>query len=83
MPSNKQNTTDIQLRVSEKAGDLRGLNQFVFVIKNALNKSEVKKQIEKKYKVNVIGMNIVRIAKKNLKKAIVTLKKGQIINEKI
>ncbi|MCL5261714.1 MAG: 50S ribosomal protein L23, partial [Patescibacteria group bacterium] len=70
MPSNKQNTTDIQLRVSEKAGDLRGLNQFVFVIKNALNKSEVKKQIEKKYKVNVIGMNIVRIAKKNLKKAI-------------
>jgi large subunit ribosomal protein L23 len=81
MPSDKK--TDIQFYISEKSRFLGGFNQFVFLIKNNLNKSEVKKQIEKKYKVNVTGMNIVKIAKKHLKKAIVTLKKGQTINEKI
>lgn len=81
MPSNNQ--TDIQLHTSEKSVSLNNLGKFVFLIKRNLNKSEVKKWVEKKYKVNVIGMNIVRIAKKNLKKAVVTLKKGQTINEKI
>jgi large subunit ribosomal protein L23 len=60
-----------------------GIGKFIFVIKNNLNKTEVKKQVEKKYKVNVTGMNIIKIAKRNFKKAIVTLKKGQTINEKI
>lgn len=90
MPSNKEKKTkdvkekaDIRFYLSEKTGRLGGFNQFVFVIKNTLNKSEVRKQIEKKYKVNVVAMNITRIAKKNLKKAVVTLKKGQTINEKV
>jgi large subunit ribosomal protein L23 len=81
MPSNKK--ADIQFYISEKSGNMNGIGKFVFVIKNNLNKTEVKKQVEKKYKVNVTGMNIIRIAKRNFKKAIVTLKRGQTINEKI
>lgn len=81
MPSNNQ--TDIKLHISEKSGAFNKFGKFVFLIKRNLNKSEVKKWVEKKYKVNVIGMNIVKIAKKNLKKAVVTLKKGQTINEKV
>lgn len=71
------------MHLSEKAGDLGALSKFVFFIKNNLNKSEVAKIVEKTYKVQVTAVNIVKIDKNRIKKAIVTLKKGQTINEKI
>ena len=67
--------------ITEKTNLLKGKNQYVFEIVRNTNKSEVRKMIEKAYKVNVVSVNTVRIGK--LKKAIISLKKGQIINEKV
>jgi len=67
--------------ITEKTNLLKGKNQYVFEIVRNANKSEVKKIIEKTHKVNVISVNTVRIGK--LKKAIISLKEGQTINEKI
>ena len=78
-------------RVSEKAGKLAESGKYVFnVIKNA-NKVEIKKSVERFYKVNVVLVNILNTKGKTrnsgrisgvtsgFKKAIVTLKKGQKI----
>jgi large subunit ribosomal protein L23 len=77
--------------ISEKASLLAERNQYVFKVMNETNKTEVKKMIEAKYKVDVIGMNIINIHpkkrrlgktqgfKKAFKKAIVTVKAGQKI----
>jgi len=67
--------------ITEKTNLLKAKNQYVFEIVRNTNKSEVRKMIEKAYKVNVVSVNTVRIGK--LKKAIISLKKGQIINEKV
>lgn len=73
---------------SEKAMDLGAQNQYVFLIDQAANKNEIKKEIKRRYNVEVKAVNIVfRKGKRkvlgrtfgrtpNLKKAIVTLKKG-------
>jgi len=76
-------------RVSEKAGKLAESGKYVFnVIKHA-NKVEIKKSVERFYKVNVVLVNILNTKGKNaefrphfrvtsgFKKAIVTLKKGR------
>ena len=75
--------------VSEKATDLQANNQYVFLVQDRANKSEVKKEIESKYGVKVQGVNIVKIAgkkkrflrtfgrKPGVKKAIITLKAGE------
>lgn len=81
----------LQPRISEKAGKLVSLNKYVFAVLKSANKVEVKKAVEKHYKVRVVQVNMVntqgklknfgRIAGKTsgFKKAIVTLKKGDTI----
>ncbi len=70
-----------KLHITEKATFLKNKNKYTFQVDRGINKSEVKKIIEKTHKVNVVSVNTVRIGK--LKKAIISLKTGQIINEKI
>ena len=78
--------------VTEKSTNLSELNKIVFKVPDGTNKKNLKKNIEKIFKVNVTKINIInkktrtkftrgRIAKvKGYKKAIVTLKKGQSID---
>ena len=78
-------------RVSEKAGNMANNGKYVFNISKSANKVEIKKAVEKFYKVNVTQVNILntkgktrnsgRIAGKTsgFKKAVVTLKAGQKI----
>jgi large subunit ribosomal protein L23 len=78
-------------RVSEKAAGMANVGKYVFNVIKATNKVEIKKAVEKAYKVNVIRVNILntrgktrntgRVAGKTsgFKKAIVTLKAGQKI----
>ena len=90
----KINYLDSILRpiITEKATILSEQNKTVFKVHKRANKKNIKKNIEKLFKVNVIKVNIInlktkiklkqgRISKKSgYKKAIVTLKKGQSID---
>lgn len=86
-------TASILLRpvISEKATLANSLNKYVFAVNNKANKVEIKKAIKAVYGVmpesvnvvNELGKN-VRVGRKfgkrkNTKKAIVTLKKGDSI----
>ena len=78
--------------ITEKATILSEQNKTVFKVHDGASNENIKKNIEKLFKVNVVKVNIInrktktkfrqgRIAKKNgYKKAIVTLKKGQSID---
>ena len=78
--------------VTEKSTNLSELNKIVFKVPNGANKKNLKKNIEKIFKVNVIKINTItkksksklirgRIGfKKGYKKAMITLKKGQSID---
>ena len=78
--------------ITEKSTNLSEQNKIVFKINRNANKKNVKKSIEKIFKVNVIKVNIINKKKKNkfvrgrkatkkgFKKAIITLKKGQSID---
>ena len=78
--------------ITEKSTNLSSLNKIVFKVIDTANKKNLKKNIEKIFKVNVTKINIInkknrtkftrgRIVKiKGYKKAIVTLKKGQNID---
>ena len=78
--------------MTEKATILSEQNKSVFKVHVKANKTLIKKNIEKLFKVNVIKVNIInqktkikmKQGKKSLKsgykKAIVTLKKGQSID---
>ena len=78
--------------VTEKSTNLSELNKIVFKVPNGANKKNLKKNIEKIFKVNVIKVNTItkkskskiirgKIGyKKGYKKALVTLKKGQSID---
>ncbi len=78
--------------VTEKSTSLSEQNKIVFKVQKDANKKNIKKNIEKLFKVNVIKVNIInkrsrkkitRVGKKNVpgyKKAIITLKKGQNID---
>ncbi|MBN2016134.1 50S ribosomal protein L23 [Candidatus Dojkabacteria bacterium] len=69
-------------------------NQYTFVVSSFSNKTDVKKAIEKKFKVNVLKVRIVSVEggrvlwgkrrisgrKKDYKKAIVTLKSSDSID---
>ena len=78
-------------RVSEKAAMLAAEGTYVFNVPLLTNKIEVRKAVEKQYKVNVIRVNMLRGEGKRVtrgrisgqrsdwKKALVTLKKGQTI----
>ena len=82
--------------VTEKSYALaNALNKYIFLIPRGVNKIQVRKEVEKKYKVEVTGVNmIVRPGKKyrdlktrrtyrkeDMKKAVVQLKKGDKIDE--
>tara|TARA_B100000470_G_scaffold159047_1_gene124504 strand:- start:131 stop:433 length:303 start_codon:yes stop_codon:yes gene_type:complete len=78
--------------VTEKSTILSEQNKIVFKVPSRANKINLKKNIEKIFKVNVIKINIInKQSRKKLikgkkvniqgyKKAIITLKKGQSID---
>jgi len=77
--------------ITEKSNYLTKQNKYVFVVDFKANKPEIAKAVKSIYKVDPIRVNIVNIKGKvkrfglktgrlpNVKKAIVTLKKGQKI----
>ena len=78
--------------VTEKSTNLSDQNKVVFKVPRKANKKNLKTSIEKIFKVNVIKINTInlkgkakiirnkKIFKSDIKKAIVTLKKGQTID---
>tara|TARA_Y100000590_G_scaffold459155_1_gene615546 strand:+ start:1454 stop:1747 length:294 start_codon:yes stop_codon:yes gene_type:complete len=78
--------------VTEKSTNLSTQNKIVFKVPNKANKVNLKKNIEKIFKVNVTKINIInkqsrkkivrgkKVKVKGYKKAIITLKKGQNID---
>ena len=80
--------------ITEKTNILKNRdNKYVFVVDKRANKSEIKKAVEELFKVDVTKVNTLimhgkkrRMGKNegqrsDWKKAIVTLKKGEIIKE--
>ena len=78
--------------VTEKSTNQSEFNKIVFKVDKSYNKKLIKKNIEKKFKVEVTKVNIINKKSKTkstrgrkvkvpgFKKAIVTLKKGQNID---
>ena len=78
--------------VTEKSTNLSELNKIVFKVHTRANKQNLKKNIEKIFKVNVTKINIInkqnrtkltrgrKVKVSGYKKAIITLKKGQSID---
>ena len=78
--------------VTEKSTNLSELNRIVFKVPDGANKKNLKKNIEKIFKVNVTKINIInkqnrtkvtrgrKVKISGYKKAIITLKKGQSID---
>ena len=82
----------ISPHVTEKSTNLSEQNKIIFKVPHKANKNNLKKTIEKIFKVNVTKINIInkqsriklsrgrKIKKSGFKKAIITLKKGQSID---
>lgn len=78
--------------VSEKTMDLGKINKYAFLVDRKASSCEIKKGIESIYKVDVEAVNIINQKGKvkrlgrsigrrpSFKKAIVTIKKGQMID---
>ena len=78
--------------VTEKSTNLSEQNKIVFKVPVGSNKKNLKKNIEKIFKVNVTKINIInkqnrikitrgkKVRVSGFKKAIITLKKGQSID---
>lgn len=78
--------------VTEKATNLGSSNQYVFMVGIDTNKIEVAKAIQEVYGVKPISVNIIKIKgkkvnrgritgkRKDFKKAVITLKKGDTIS---
>ncbi len=78
--------------VTEKSTNLSEQNKIVFKVPTGANKIDLKKNIEKIFKVNVTKINIInkqnrtkltrgkKVKVSGFKKAIITLKKGQSID---
>ena len=78
--------------ITEKSTNLSEQNKIVFKVLYSANKKNLKKNIEKIFKVNVTKINIInkqnrtkftrgrKVKISGYKKAIVTLKKGQNID---
>ena len=78
--------------LTEKSTNLSEQNKIVFKVPNKANKKNLKKNIEKIFKVNVTKINIInkkskikitrgrKVKVSGFKKAIVTIKKGQNID---
>ena len=77
---------------SEKGGDLTAKSQYVFLVTLPATKPGVRKEVEKRYGVKVLSVNMIRQKGKikrlggtigrrsDFKKAIVTLKQGDKID---
>ena len=82
----------ISPHITEKSTNLSEQNKIIFKVPHKANKKNLKKNIEKIFKVNVTKINIInkqtrekitrgrKIKVIGYKKAIVTLKKGQNID---
>ena len=78
--------------VTEKSTNLSEQNKIIFKVPKKANKKNLKKNIEKIFKVDVIKVNIInkqsrtkitkgkKVKVSGYKKAIITLKKGQSID---
>ena len=78
--------------VTEKSTNMSEQNKIVFKVPTGANKINLKKNIEKIFKVNVTKINIInkqnrtkvtrgkKVKVSGFKKAIITLKKGQSID---
>lgn len=80
-------------RITEKSYALNALNQYVFEVARTATKKSVKRAVEEAYGVNVVAVNIVRLpakkrvsgqnrtvgSKNAIKKAVVSVVKGQTI----
>lgn len=78
--------------ITEKATDLAEQGKYVFKVMNQANKTEIKKVIERLYKVKIESVNILNMPSKirrvgrnvghlaGFKKAIVSLQKGHKID---
>ena len=78
--------------ITEKATNMSEQNKIIFKVPDAANKKNLKKNIEKIFKVNVTKINIInkqnrikltrgkKVKVSGFKKAIITLKKGQSID---
>ena len=78
--------------LTEKSTNLSEQNKIIFKVPSQANKKNLKTNIEKIFKVNVIKINIVnkkrrikstrgrKVKVSGYKKAIITLKKGQSID---
>ena len=78
--------------VTEKSTNLSEQNKIIFKVPKKANKKNLKKNIEKIFKVNVTKINIInkqnrtkftrgrKVKVSGFKKAIITLKKGQSID---
>lgn len=79
--------------ISEKAFALQEADKYVFHVAPEANKAQIKTEVERLFKVKVENVQTVRIPgkmkrfgrlfgrRKDVKKAIVTVKKGQKIEE--
>lgn len=77
--------------LTEKTSAAARENKFIFLIKKGTNKNQVKQDIETRFKVGIDRINIINLPgkerrrgnqlgwKPGVKKAIVTVKKGQTI----
>tara|TARA_B100000963_G_scaffold290487_1_gene260334 strand:+ start:1675 stop:1968 length:294 start_codon:yes stop_codon:yes gene_type:complete len=78
--------------ITEKSTKISEHNKIVFKVPNNADKKNLKKNIEKIFKVNVVKVNIInkqnrlkitrgrKVKISGFKKAIITLKKGQSID---
>ena len=79
--------------ISEKAGLLNGLDQYVFKVSDNANKSQLARQVEKMFSVKVKSIKMMNTKKKRrdigkytgfkpgFKKAVVVLEKGHSIEQ--
>ena len=82
----------ISPHITEKSTNLSEQNKIIFKVPSGANKKNLKKNIEKIFKVNVTKINIInkkskikltrgrKVKVSGFKKAIVTIKKGQNID---
>ncbi|TSC74779.1 MAG: large subunit ribosomal protein L23 [Parcubacteria group bacterium Gr01-1014_30] len=78
-------------QITEKATELSKGNRYTFKVSSESSKAEVRKAVEQLYGVDVLGVNVIRVPRKQrrlgritgwrkgYKKAIVRIKEGQKI----